>query len=85
MSYHISYCGLEGDVTVAHFHRAPIGSNGPVVHTLTTSNPIVGFWSYDEADEPAITQPQMHLLRRWATSANNCRPTWTAWRPPPFR
>ena len=44
LTYHISYCGLSGPATAAHFHNAPIGANGPVVFPLVPGNPITGVW-----------------------------------------
>jgi len=45
LSYTISYAGLVGTETVAHFHNAPPGENGPPVHLLPPENPKVGTWA----------------------------------------
>jgi hypothetical protein len=42
-SYVIEYDPIP-DETAAHFHLAPPGTNGPVVHGLPAGNPKVGVW-----------------------------------------
>lgn len=37
----ISFEGLTGEATAAHFHEAPAGSNGPVVLNLDTDSGVV--------------------------------------------
>ncbi len=45
LSYVISYSGLQGAETVAHFHNAPPGQSGPPVHLLPETNPKTGTWA----------------------------------------
>ena len=56
LTYNISFAGLSGPVTVAHFHNAPPGANGGVVRTLTTTSPIVGVW---KSTDPEPFNPAM--------------------------
>lgn len=49
LSYNITFSGLSGPVTLAHFHNAPAGANGGVVRNLTTTSPIVGIWKNTDA------------------------------------
>jgi hypothetical protein len=48
VSYVIEYDPIP-DETGAHFHLAPPGSNGPVVHGLPSENPKIGVWDIDPA------------------------------------
>lgn len=64
INYSVSYSGLLGTIAspFAHIHRAPAGSNGPVVHDLdganiapiagSSSGTIVGDWRFNDASRP---------------------------------
>lgn len=45
LSYIIEYGALDGDETVAHFHNAAPGVNGPVIEPLPAGSPKVGTWA----------------------------------------
>ncbi len=45
VAYTITYSGLEGVETDAHFHNAGPGQNGSVVHFLPAGNPKAGIWN----------------------------------------
>lgn len=45
VAYTITYSGLEGAETDAHFHNAGPGQNGSVVHFLPPGNPKAGIWA----------------------------------------
>lgn len=44
VAYTVTYEGLEGDETAAHFHQAPPGENGSVLYTLPLGTPKIGVW-----------------------------------------
>jgi Cu/Zn superoxide dismutase len=49
--YSITVTGLTGAITGAHFHNGGIGSNGPVVRTLTfANNTSIGVWKSNDAE-----------------------------------
>lgn len=53
VSYVIEYDPVPSE-TGAHFHAAPPGVNGPVVHGLPGGNPKVGTWDISPADVDAL-------------------------------
>jgi hypothetical protein len=42
LSWNITYSGLLGNETAAHFHKAPLGIPGPVELPLVVGSPIIG-------------------------------------------
>lgn len=66
LNYEITYSNLSSPIapiggTGGHFHNAPFGSNGSVIHTLdtvpfnyvgTTAGTIIGDWRFDDATNP---------------------------------
>lgn len=65
LNYQIGYTGLSSPIINAagggHFHNAPAGSNGGVIHLFdtaafaflgTTSGTIIGDWRFDDASNP---------------------------------
>ena len=48
-TYEITYSGLLGPETIAHFHNALPGTNGPVLFTLPVGTPKTGVWPLDAA------------------------------------
>lgn len=50
LSYHITFTGLLGTETGAHFHRGAFGVNGPVVHGLALGSPKIGVWNLTAGD-----------------------------------
>lgn len=51
LTYNITYSGLLGGVTAAHFHNAGAGQNGGVVRTFSPpTSPIVGVWKNTDAE-----------------------------------
>jgi hypothetical protein len=44
VDYYITYSGLEGTETNAHFHNAPPGENGSILYPLPLGTPKVGTW-----------------------------------------
>jgi hypothetical protein len=44
LSYKITYSGLQGTETAAHFHNAPPGENGDIVRFLSVGAPNTGVW-----------------------------------------
>ena len=62
LDYHITYSGLTGPATGAHFHGpAGPGANGGVVFGLAVGNPIVGTWNYPEALESSILAGDIYV------------------------
>lgn len=71
VTYEITVDGLTGDITGAHFHRAPVGVNGGVVKAITSSftgNHATGTWTATDAIEPltddlisALVQGELYL------------------------
>lgn len=59
IAFHITYGGLTGAETAAHFHLAPPGASGGVKIGLPPGQPKIGSVTYMEADEPDI------LAGRW--------------------
>ncbi|MEZ4651816.1 MAG: CHRD domain-containing protein [Candidatus Eisenbacteria bacterium] len=58
--YDITVTGLSGPITAAHFHRAPLGSNGSVVRDIGSSftgNTASGVWT--PQDSQALTPALM--------------------------
>ena len=50
LTYNITYSGLQGTVTAAHFHNAPAGAGGGVVRGFSPiTSPIVGIWKNTDA------------------------------------
>ena len=52
LHYRITVDGLSGAITGAHFHNAPAGQNGGVVHNITasfTGNTASGTWAIDDS------------------------------------
>lgn len=45
LHYGIAVAGLSSALTGAHFHQAPAGQNGPVIHPLPTDSVVSGFWN----------------------------------------
>jgi hypothetical protein len=45
VSFAITYTGLEGTETGAHFHYGAVGAIGPKVLTLPVGSPKIGVWS----------------------------------------
>lgn len=55
LSYNISFSGLIGTQSAAHFHGfAPPGVNAGVLHGLPVGSPVIGVWNYLEAQEASI-------------------------------
>jgi hypothetical protein len=53
VAYTVTYDGLEGVEIGAHFHRAPPGENGSILHSLPLGTPKLGVWevtAHDVAD-----------------------------------
>jgi hypothetical protein len=53
VSYFIEYVPFANE-TAAHFHMAPPGSNGGVVHPLPAGTPKIGVWNVTPADVAAL-------------------------------
>jgi hypothetical protein len=50
VAYSVTYQGLEGTEIGAHFHRAPPGENGQVLHSLPLGTPKHGVWDVTTHD-----------------------------------
>lgn len=63
LSYYISYSGLTGAVTAAHFHgnRLHGASGGVKVGLTATASPMSGTVSYLQADESALLSGQFYV------------------------
>ncbi|MGD9546076.1 MAG: CHRD domain-containing protein [Candidatus Krumholzibacteriia bacterium] len=48
--YTVTYSGLEGDETGAHFHYGEAGAIGPRLLTLPPGSPKIGVWALDPED-----------------------------------
>lgn len=53
VTYFIEYEPFANE-TAAHFHMAPPGVNGPVVHPLPAGSPKIGVWNVTPADVAAL-------------------------------
>jgi len=53
VSYFIEYEPFDNE-TAAHFHMAPPGTNGPVIHPLPLGSPKVGVWDVTPEDVVAL-------------------------------
>ena len=67
LEYEIKVRKLSSPLTAAHFHRAPVGQNGPVVKTIQfcqKGNYWVarGIWSIDEKQEEPLDSRNVALL-----------------------
>ena len=45
LTYSITFSGLTGSETMAHFHEAPVGVDGPPIHTLPPGSPKTGVFT----------------------------------------
>ena len=64
LTFDVTLDGLSGPITAAHFHNAPIGSDGGVVRTITgdfTGNTAHGVWTAADA-EPLTGEMMRELL-----------------------
>mgnify|MGYP005839636663 CR=1 FL=1 len=59
LSYDITFTGLLGTETGAHFHRGAFGVNGPVVHGLALGSPKIGVWNLSASN---VADLKAHLL-----------------------
>ncbi|MBU2503271.1 CHRD domain-containing protein [bacterium] len=48
--YTVTYSGLEGDETAAHFHYGEAGAIGPRLLTLAPGSPKIGVWVLEPED-----------------------------------
>lgn len=63
LTYHITYNGLSGTFSQAHFHNAASGTNGGVVRNLTfTGNTSSGVWKSSDATQPLTEALVKELL-----------------------
>ncbi len=54
LGFDIRYGLLTGTENAAHFHNAPPGVNGGVIFSLPATNPKVGVWNFNEAQQLLI-------------------------------
>jgi len=69
--YVVSWSGLTGPPTMAHFHRAALGANGPIVKPLTVvsgQNQIVGSWVMDDELMAALKRGEIYVNIHTATN-----------------
>ncbi len=53
VAFKLTVDSLNDPINAAHFHRGPLGTNGPVVRTITQGfdgNTAVGFWTSDDSE-----------------------------------
>ncbi len=60
VEYEISYDDLPNE-TAAHFHLAPPGANGGVVHGLPAGNPKVGVWAISPEHAEALLDGNIYV------------------------
>lgn len=60
-TYHIEYSGLAGTETAAHFHQAPIGTNGPAIFALPVGSPKDGVWPVGPAEVAALNSHEVYI------------------------
>jgi hypothetical protein len=68
LTYSITYTGLSGTLTGGHFHTGALGTNGPVVRSISSpgdpaSGTIVGSWKSTDATQPLTPALVDSLLR----------------------
>jgi CHRD domain len=59
--YDISYGGLSGTETVAHFHKAALGVSGPVVYNLPSGSPKIGYQALSGSNALDIQRNQWYV------------------------
>ncbi len=60
-TYTITFTGLEGTETAAHFHMAPPGTNGGVVEALPMGSPKTGTWAVTPAEVTALQAGNIYV------------------------
>lgn len=60
-AYQISFSGLEGFETGAHFHNAEPGDSGPRLHTLLLGSPKIGVWPLEPFDLAELAAGRVYL------------------------
>ena len=62
LSWTVIYAGMSGPLTGGHFHRAPVGVNGPIIVNIGTgASPIVGSIAIAESDEPSLLGGNVYI------------------------
>lgn len=65
LHYGIAVAELSSPLTGAHFHQAPAGENGPIIHPLETDSTVSGFWN-----DTTFTQEMAELFESGEVYAN---------------
>jgi hypothetical protein len=79
VDYYIGFGLLTGVESAAHFHQAPPGVNGGVVHPLALGTPKIGTWVYPEIQEANILAGDIYTnIHSSFDGAGEIRGQWEA-------
>lgn len=61
VSYVVTFTGLTGAETGAHFHNAPPGMAGPRFHTLIFGSPKIGTWAVGPVEVAELNEGRVYI------------------------
>jgi hypothetical protein len=59
--WYLEFVDLSSGQTGAHFHNAPAGANGGVMHALPLGASLSGVWAMSQADYDALTNGDIYV------------------------
>jgi hypothetical protein len=57
----VEFAELSSAQTMAHFHNAPAGANGPAIFTLPVGSPIAGVWSMTAGEYAELSAGNIYI------------------------